>query len=70
MKVNDAKKLSEEEISKQLSDEHLIMAVQSDKAVIDFFHEQIDRIEKVVLKEVKIRYTNKEMVTVTKIEKI
>ena len=27
-----------------------------DKAVIDFFHEQIDRIEKVVLKEVRLRY--------------
>ncbi|GAB61367.1 hypothetical protein KSU1_B0510 [Candidatus Jettenia caeni] len=44
--VNDAKRLSEEKISGQLTDEHLKMAVQSDKAVIDFFHEQIDRIEK------------------------
>ncbi|GJQ44737.1 MAG: hypothetical protein AMXMBFR17_15850 [Candidatus Jettenia caeni] len=46
MNVNDAKRLSEEKISGQLTDEHLKMAVQSDKAVIDFFHEQIDRIEK------------------------
>ena len=40
MKVNDAKRLSEEKISKLLADEHLIMAVQSDKAVIDFFNER------------------------------
>ena len=52
--VNDAKRLSEEKISEQLTDEHHKMAVQSDKAVIDFFHEQIDRIEKAVLKEVKL----------------
>ena len=59
-----------EEISKQLSDEHHIMAVQSDKAVIDFFHEQIERIEKVVLKEVKLRYPYKELVTVPGIGEI
>jgi transposase len=70
LKVNDAKKLSGEEISKQLSDEHLIMAVKSDKAVIDFFNEQIDRIEKVVLKEVKLRYPYKELVTVPGIGEI
>ena len=46
------------------------MAVQSDKAVIDFFHEQIDRIEKVVLKEVKLRYPYKELVTVPGIGEI
>ncbi|MCR4318748.1 MAG: hypothetical protein NUV74_00220 [Candidatus Brocadiaceae bacterium] len=45
LKVNDAKRLSEEKISKLLADEHHIMAVQSDKAVIDFFNEQIERIE-------------------------
>src|SRR3989338_11434996 len=32
LKVNDAKKLSEEEISKQFEDGHLIMAVQSDRS--------------------------------------
>ena len=40
LKVNDAKRLSEEKISDQLVDEHHKMAVQSDKAVIDFFNEQ------------------------------
>ena len=70
LKVNDAKKLSEEEINKQLSDEHLIMAVQSDKAVIDFFKERIERIETVVLKEVKLRYPYEELLTVPGIGKI
>ncbi|OQZ01748.1 MAG: IS110 family transposase [Candidatus Brocadia sp. UTAMX2] len=62
--VNDAKRLSEEKISEQLTDEHHKMAVQSDKAVIDFFHEQIDRIEEAVLKEVKLRYPYEELLTV------
>ena len=70
LKVNDAKKLSEEKISELLADEHHKMAVQSDKAVIDFFNEQIDRIEKVVLKEVKLRYPYKELVTVPGIGEI
>ncbi|MBF8278434.1 MAG: family transposase [Candidatus Brocadiaceae bacterium] len=70
LKVNDAKRLSEEEISKQLSDEHHKIAVQSDKAVIDFFNEQIDRIEKAVLKEVKLRYPYEELLTVPGIGKI
>ena len=68
--VNDAKRLSEEEISVQLTDEHHKMAVQSDKAVIDFFHEQIDGIEKAVLKEVKLRYPYEELLTVPGIGKI
>ena len=68
--VNDAKRLSEEKISEQLTDEHRKMAVQSDKAVIDFFHEQIDRIEKAVLKEVKLRYPFEELLTVPGIGKI
>jgi transposase len=45
LKVNDAKRLSEEKISDQFADEHHKMAVQSDKAVIDFFNEQIESIE-------------------------
>ncbi len=53
MNGNDTKRLSELEIKRLFSDEHLIMAAQSDEAVIDFFNEQIDRIEKVVLNEVK-----------------
>src|SRR3989304_3462909 len=68
LKVNDAKKLSEEEISKQLADEHHRMAVQSDKAVIDFFNEQIERIEKVVLKEVKLRYPYQELASTQGVE--
>src|SRR3989304_5154195 len=63
LKVNDAKRLSEEKISDQLADEHHKMAVQSDKAVIDFFNERIDRIEKAVLKEVKLRYPYEELLT-------
>ena len=70
MKVNDAKRLSEEKISKLLADEHLIMAVQSDKAVIDFFNERIERIETVALKEVKLRYPYEELLTVPGIGKI
>jgi transposase len=68
--VNDAKRLSEEEISEQLTDKHLKMTVQADKAVIDFFHEQIERIEKVVLKEVKLRYPYEELLTVPGIGRI
>lgn len=68
--VNDTKRLSEEEISRQLTDEHHKMAVQSDKAVIDFFHEQIDGIEKAVLKEVKLRYPYEELLTVPGIGKV
>jgi len=70
MNVNETKRLSELEIKKLFSDEHLIMAAQSDKAVIDFFNEQIDRIEKVVLKEVKLIYPYKELVTVPGIGEI
>ena len=70
LKVNDAKSLSKEEISKPLSDEHHEIAVQSDKAVIDLFSEQIDRIEKAVLKEVTLRYPYEELLTVPGIGKI
>ncbi|HLE87316.1 MAG TPA: hypothetical protein VI727_06605 [Candidatus Brocadiaceae bacterium] len=63
MNVNETKRLSELEIKKLFSDEHLIMASQSDKAVIDFFNERIDRIEKAVLKEVKLRYPYEELLT-------
>ena len=70
MKVNDAKRLSEEKISDQFADEHHKMAVQSDKAVIDFFNEQIESIETVVLKEVKLRYPYEELLTVPGIGKI
>ncbi|MEK7789894.1 MAG: transposase, partial [Planctomycetota bacterium] len=47
MNGNETKRLSELEIKKLFSDEHLIMAAQSDKAVIDFFNEQIESIETV-----------------------
>ena len=46
------------------------MAVQSDKAVIDFFNERIERIETVALKEVKLRYPYEELLTVPGIDKI
>jgi len=62
--VNDAKKLSEIKINKLFSDEHLIMSAEHDKAVIDFLYERIDKIEKAVLKEVKLRYPYKELLSV------
>lgn len=46
--VNDAKRPGEEKISEQLTNEYHKMAVQSDKTIIDFFHEQIDRKERVI----------------------
>jgi len=70
LKVNDAKRLGEEKISKLFEDGHLIMAVQSDKAVIDFFNEQIESIETVVQKEVKLWYPYEELLTVPGIGKI
>ncbi|OHB99729.1 MAG: hypothetical protein A2Z57_08080 [Planctomycetes bacterium RIFCSPHIGHO2_12_39_6] len=70
LKVNDAKRLSEEKKSDQLADEHHKTAVQSDKAVVDFFNERIDRIENAVSKEVKLRYPYEELLTAPGIGKI
>jgi len=56
--------------SDQLADEHHKTAVQSDKAVVDFFNERIDRIENAVSKEVKLRYPYEELLTAPGIGKI
>ncbi len=46
------------------SDKHLIMSAQSNCDVIEFLNGQIDTIERTVVKEVKLRYPFKKLLTV------
>ncbi|MDR4509770.1 MAG: transposase [Candidatus Brocadiaceae bacterium] len=70
LNVKDTKKLSEVKIHTLLSDDRLVMAAQSDKAVIDFLSEQISKIEKAVLKQVQLRYPYEELITASAIGEI
>jgi transposase len=62
--VHDIKKLDEEQLNILLPDKHLVMSAQSNCEVMEFLNVQIDTIEKTVLKEVKLRYPFKKLLTV------
>lgn len=64
LRGNETKKLSITEIEIFFSDKHLVMAAESENEVIGFLNGQVDKIEKAVLKEVKLRYPFKKLLTV------
>jgi transposase len=63
-KVSETKKMNEETLNILLPDKHLVMSAQSNCEVMEFLNGQIDKIEKAVVKEVKLRYPFKELLTV------
>ncbi len=64
LKSLETKKLGEKELNQMFSDKHLIMSAQSNCDVIEFLNGQIDTIERTVVKEVKLRYPFKKLLTV------
>ena len=64
------KKMSDEEVAGLFSDEHLVMSAQCDHKVIGVLSEQIDKTEKAVLKEVKLKKPYKKLLTVPGIGEI
>ncbi len=70
LNANDIKKLENEVLMGMFEDEHHIMVVQSNNEIIDYLSEQIDRIEKAVVKQVKLRYPYEKLLTVNGIGKI
>src|SRR3989304_4164409 len=55
------KKMSDEEVEGLFGDEHLVMSAQCDHEVIEVLSEQIDKIEKAVHKEVKLKKPYKKL---------
>ena len=55
LNANGVRKLTNEVITDMFADEHHVMAVRCDNEVIDFLSKRIDRIEKVVIKQVRVR---------------
>ncbi len=70
LNANDIKKLKNEVLMGMFEDEHHLMVVQSSNEIIDYLSEQIDRIEKAVVKQVKLRYPYEKLLTVNGIGKI
>ncbi len=70
LNANDIKKLENEVLMDMFADEHHIMVVRSNNEIIDYLSEQIDRIEKAVVKQVKLRYPYEKLLTVDGIGKI
>ena len=68
--VNVTKKLREKELNELFPNEYLVMAAQSSVDVIEFLNKQVTKIEKAVLKEVKLRYPFEKLVTVNGIGNI
>ena len=64
------KKLTDKTIKELFEDEHLIMTAQSDKSIIAALTEQSEAIEKVVIKQVKLKYPYKNLITVDGIGEI
>jgi transposase len=64
------KRLNEETIKELFEEEHLIMAAQSDKSIIDALTEQSEAIEKAVIKQVKLKYPYVKLLTVDGIGEI
>ncbi len=64
------KKMSKEEVEEMFSDEHLTMSAQCDHEVIEVLNKQIEKIEKAVLKEVKLKKPYKKLLTVPGIGEI
>jgi transposase len=68
--TNALNKLSKEDLNEMFSDKHHVMAADSDREIIDFLNCRIGEIEKVVLKQVKLRYPYEKLITVDGIGKI
>ncbi len=64
------KALTDETIHELFSEEHLIMSAQSDKAIIDFLTEESKKLEKAVIKQVKLKYPYRNLLTVNGIGEI
>ncbi len=64
LKSNETKKLDEGALNIIFSDKYLVMSAQSNCNVMEFLNGQIDTIEKAVIKEVKLRYPFKKLLTV------
>lgn len=64
------KQMSDEEVEKLFSDKHLVISAQCDHKVIGILSEQIEKIEKAVLKEVKRKKPYKKLLTVPGIGEI
>jgi len=64
------KKMSNEEVEGMFSDVHLTMSAQCDHEVIEVLNKQIDKIEKAVFKEVKLKKPYKKLLTVPGIGEI
>lgn len=58
------KQMSDEDVEGLFRDKHLVMSAQCDHKVIDVLSEQIETIEKAVLKEVKLKKPYKKLLTV------
>jgi len=64
------KTMSDEEVEGLFGDEHLVMSAQCDHEVVGVLSGQIDKIEKAVLKEVKLKKPYKKLLTVPGIGEI
>lgn len=58
------KQMSDEDVEGLFRDKHLVMSAQCDHKVIDVLSEQIETIEKALLKEVKLKKPYKKLLTV------
>jgi transposase len=61
---NEIKTLTAEDIARILSEEHLVLSAQANRASIEFFGHHIKRIEKAVRDRVKLRQSFKYLLTV------
>ena len=64
LRGDEAKKLSKAEMKSFFPDKYLSMAAESDTEVIVFLNGQVEKIEKAVIKEVKLRYPFEKLLTV------
>ncbi|MBM2834028.1 MAG: putative transposase [Candidatus Brocadiaceae bacterium] len=70
MNSDTIKRMGDEEVAGLFNDEHLVMSAQCNHEVIDFLSEQIDKIEKAVIKEVNLKKPYKKLLTVPGIGEI
>ena len=64
LNVNEIKKLGDKDLKIIFSDKHLVISAQSNNEVIGFLNNQINTIEKAVIKVVTLRYPFEKLLTV------
>jgi hypothetical protein len=64
MKTYDIKKLKTSEVSALFADAEMRLAIMSSVGLIQHFQEEIDRIEKVIIKKFKVKEAFKKLLTV------